>query len=149
MKISIVHNIKLFQFVLYSGLPTILLLWRAVLRKLHTEMQQDLAPTSIAKVVLCKEASHEVERVEAAQGRTQAVDLFIDTLLEMRVPKWIGRFADALEEQLPTLFYRMIKIRDALMKEEVFSEFSACICMVSKTVTVEEAIIKLEDFGRS
>ena len=110
-------------------------------------MQQDLAPTSVAKVALCEEASHEVERVEAVQGRTQAVDLLIDTLLEMREPKWIGRFADALEEQLPALFYRVIKTRDAFMKEDIFSEFSACICMVSKTVTVEEATLELKDFG--
>ena len=136
-----------FKFLPYLGLPNILLLWRAVIRKFHTEMQRDLAPTSIAKLVLCGEASREVERMETAQGRTQAVDLLIDTLLEMREPKWIGRFADALEEQLPDLFHRVIEIRDAFMKEEVFAEFSACICMVSKTVTAEEAILKLEDFG--
>ena len=110
-------------------------------------MQQNLAPTSIAKLVLCEEASLEVERMETAQGRTQAVDLLIDTLLEMREPKWIGRFSDALEEQLRDLFHRVIEIRDAFMKEEVFSEFSACICMVSKTVTAEEAVLELEDFG--
>ena len=135
-----------FQYLLSLGLPVILLLWRVVLRKLHTEMQQDLTPTSIAKVVLCEEASHEVERVEAVQGRTQAVDLLIDNLLEMREPTWIGRFADVLEEQLPAMFHRVIEIRDAFMKEEVFSEFSACICMVSKTVTAEEAFLELEDF---
>ena len=86
-------------------------------------------------------------KVEAAQGRIQAVDLLIDTLLEMREPKWIGWFADVLEEQLPALFHRVIKIRDALMKEEVFSEFRVCTCMVSKTITVKEAILELEDFG--
>ena len=110
-------------------------------------MQRDLIPTSIAKAVLCKEASLEVERVAAAQGRIQAVDLLIDNLLEIREPKWIGWFADALEEQLPAMFHRVIEIRNALMKEEVFSEFSACICMMSKTVTDEEAVLELEDFG--
>ena len=136
-----------FQYLLYLGLPTILLLWRAVLRKLHTEMQQDLTPTSIAKVVLCEEASREVERMETAKGRIQAVDLLMDTLLAMREPKWIGRFADALEEQLLVLYHSVIKIRDTLMKDEVFSEFSACRCMVSKTVSAEGAIVELEDLG--
>ena len=65
----------------------------------------------------------------------------------MREPKWIGRFADALEEQLPAMFHRVIKIRDALMKEEVFSEFATCRAMESKTVGVEGAIVELEDFG--
>ena len=147
LKIAIVHNLQFFQYLLHLGLPDILLLWRSVLRKLQTEMQRDLIPTSIAKEVLCKEASLEVEKVAAAQGRIQAVDLLIDNLLEMRDPKWIGWFADALEEQLPALYHRVIKIRDTLMKDEVFSEFSACRYMVSKTVSAKGANVELEDLG--
>ena len=116
-----------------KGIPDLLLLWRAVLKRIHKDIRREVKASQLVIHLLGTEGNgsflsqddeDEIEAKEKAEGRRKAVDLLLLKLMQLKKPGWHEGLLTGLTQQNTKLVPVVRKARDDLLKEKWFSHIS-------------------------
>ena len=112
----LVHILSQYTYAL--GIPGMVLLWRAIVRRTYDVIRRHINPTTVARSVLSKEDANQIEQAEQAEGRLQAVDQLINKLIKQNDMRWTKSLPIALKKQHPALYNAVAKTKADLLKED-------------------------------
>ncbi|XP_072020982.1 uncharacterized protein [Amphiura filiformis] len=107
--------------------PADLLLWRAVLRRVHQDIKRKLKASQLTTYLvddgrfLSEDDEDEIDTKEKHEGRRKAVDLLLCKLMQLKQLGWHERFLTGLQQEEPTLVPVVIEARDKLLQERWFA----------------------------
>ena len=142
--------------LLFKGIPDLLLLWRAVLKRIHKDLRREVKASRLVIYMLgvqeegpflSEDDEDEIEAKEKAEGRRKAVDLLLLKLMQLKRPGWHQGFLTGLTQETPKLVPVVKKVRDDLLKEKWFSHMSASSPETQNECTREYVIMYATNGG--
>ena len=112
-----------------TGIPGLLLLWRAVLRRVHKHLKREVKASRLVIYMvgeeeegsfLSEDDEDEIEAKEKAKGRRKAVDLLLLKLMQLKQPGWHEGLLAGLKQEVPKVVPVVTQARDDLLKETWF-----------------------------
>ena len=94
-----------------------MLLWRAVVRRTYDVIQRHINPTTVARSVLSKYDTNQIEQTEQTEGRLQAVDQLVNKLIKLKDVNWTVSLPFVLKKYHPDVFEAVAKAKGDLLKE--------------------------------
>ena len=112
----LVHVIS--QHIYVLGIPDMVLMWRAIIRRTYDVIQRYIKPTTVARTVLSEEDAKQIEQTEQNEGRLQAVDQLLNKLIKLNDMNWTNLLPIVLKKHHPDVFEAVAKAKGDLLKEK-------------------------------